>query len=253
MSDRTSLVEQERGYRLTSSDSLPDVLNALWPPNHVVNVDGTSLFFTGAHFRRSLHLFSPRTQDSFKSRLRVHIRGKKLEVIQEEKILTGGLKLEKLLAQTKKRKEIVKVLRGFEAISSAIAKERLTMSYVGLLGDLDAKECTLTISIDRILPFSFGDLRPLCSPIYDIDIDGDGAGSEKRFVETEFFRNSIASKARPLDITTSKWRLGTISEPFSLKGVEFDRFESRVRAALDLLNESIGEASPPAHMKAVAS
>src|SRR4051794_35404105 len=123
MSDRTSLVEQERGYRLTSSDSLPDLLNVLWPPNHVANVDGTSLFFTGAHLRRSLHLFSPRTQDSFKSRLRVHVRDKKLEVIQEEKILTGGLKLEKLLAQTRKPKQIVKVLRGFEAISSAIAKE----------------------------------------------------------------------------------------------------------------------------------
>jgi hypothetical protein len=253
MSDRTSLVEQERGYRLTSSDRLPELLNVVWPPNHVANVDGTCLFFTGAHIRRSLHLFSPQTQDSFKSRLRVHARGKKLEVIQEEKILTGGLKLEKKLADTTKAKEIVKVLRRFEAVSSAIAKERLSISYIGLLGDLDAKQCTLTISIDKILPFSFDDPQPLSPPIYDIDIDGDGTGSEKRFVATAFFRQNIADKVRPLDIATSKWRLGVTVQPFSLKGVEYGQFDSRVRAALDLLNESTDETSAPAHLKVAAS
>jgi len=253
MSAPTSLVEQERGYRLISSGSLPEVLDALWPPNNVLNVDGTSLFFIGAQFRRSLHLFSPRTQDSFKSRLRVHIRGKKLEVIQEEKILTGGLKLEKLVAQSKKRKEIVRILRGFDAVASAIAKERLSISYVGLLGDLAAKECKLTISIDRILPFSFADLRPLSAPIYDVDIDGDGDGSEKRFVETSFFGKNIGAKARPLDLNTSKWRLGITSQPFSLKSAEFLTFENRVRSALDLLDDSASEAFQAEHVKAVGS
>jgi hypothetical protein len=253
MSASTSLVEQERGYRVTSSECVPDLLNALWPPNHVVNVDGTCLFFASAHIRRSLHLFSPQTQDTFKSRLRVHVRGTKLRVIQEEKILTGGLKLEKKLADTKKAKEIVKVLRRFEAISSAIAKERLSISYNGLLGDLNEKQCRLTISIDKILPFSFQDLLPLSPPIYDIDIDGDGTGSEKRFVGTAFFRNNIADKVRPLDIATSKWRLGATVQPFSLRDVEYGQFDSQVRGALDLLNESAGEASPLEHLKIAAS
>ena len=208
--------EEEVSFSL-SPQSIDSVLESLWPLSRFLNIDGITLKLVTANISKRIHLFSDKTTEESKHRMKLHIsKSGKLKGIEEEKRWIDRVKHEIRLGKYSNSMEVLSSLSGFGNVISAFAKERLELSYVAGLRSEPASDfrSLLRIGLDKLVFMSVQDPSRHSSALFHMEVEGTGTGFEEFFVNSRFFATHLSNSLTILSAEDTKWRLGLpLSQP----------------------------------------
>lgn len=208
--DGREFVEEELAFRLKDPKCFPELVEKLWTASGLIEMNGVMVTRIGEEIKGAVHIFSDKTQGDQKERLRLSAGKNGLTAKLDRKRLVGRVKFEKSVKSTDRKKDVVHLMNQVQPAISMFCKERATLTYKFLApaGDTKSQDRHFTIGIDRIVAIpTSDDSSAKCFSFYDVDIEGDGSGSERQFATSAYFKEQLRGLLQPLERSTAKWRV----------------------------------------------
>lgn len=202
--------EEEVTYVAHDEAAFRQILNAVWPTHNFLNIDGITLRRTSAKLVRYINLFPSKLQQGSRDRVKLFTEQKKLVAALDRKIYVGAGKKQANLQRETKKKRLLKLVNDAGPFRGALAKERATLRYdFGWLKNGDFENSKLKISVDKVVAFNLLEPSKLGEPVYYIELEGDGTGSELFVESSAYFAENMAPFVKKIEESTAKWRIAS--------------------------------------------
>ena len=210
-------VELERSYYLPESN-LESFLSAIWPADGILKVDSRGYRRTYESVTRTIHHYSIKTNEKFRERLKLGIKGLKIVATHDFKKWEDGLKYEWTKVTSGKKKRVLSIVNSFDALISTFVKERAKLRYWS-----DANE--FVVGIDKIVAYNPQSFAADNSVHYNVEFESKDQETLTELMSNNCFASSIGQLIRPLREKKAKWQVGLFMCPSAYK-LEFESVDS---------------------------
>ena len=191
--------ENEHTYAVEEG-RLNELLDVLWPEKGLLEINDTGFVLLNSNVKRSVHLFSSKTADGYKDRMKLAMKSGGITGTHDTKKFIGEVKYERIEKKYVDTQETLLALNGFGPLISSLLKERATLHYNSYYFDL-------MVNVDMVIGFDPSDPLNHGEAVYHVEFESGAAENIETVCNSLFFESGVSGLVRQMHYEDMKWVL----------------------------------------------